>query len=55
MSALDILRASPRQQLAVIRRALVNPGYVAHWLAWHARRATGRCTTGRAKAKRRPL
>ena len=35
MTALDILRASPRQKLAVIRRALANPRYVAQWLAWH--------------------
>jgi glycogen(starch) synthase len=42
MSALDILRASPRQQLAVVRRALANPGYVAQWLAWHGRCAITR-------------
>jgi hypothetical protein len=41
MTALDILRASPRQQLAVVRRALANPGYVAPWLTWHARRMLG--------------
>lgn len=42
MTALDILRAPPRQQLAVIRRALANPGYVAQWLAWHGRRTINR-------------
>jgi glycosyltransferase involved in cell wall biosynthesis len=38
MTALDILRSSPRQQFAVFRRALANPGYVVQWLAWHGRR-----------------
>ncbi len=42
MTAFDILRASPRQQMAVIRRAVANPGYVARWLAWHGRRAVNR-------------
>lgn len=39
MTALDILRASPRQQLAIARRALADPRYVARWLVWHGRRA----------------
>jgi glycogen synthase len=42
MTPLDVLRATPRQQLAVLRRALADPGYVVQWLRWHSRRALGR-------------
>jgi glycosyltransferase involved in cell wall biosynthesis len=38
MTAAEILRASPKQQLAILRRAVANPGYVFQWLAWHRRR-----------------
>jgi glycosyltransferase involved in cell wall biosynthesis len=38
MTALDILRSSPRQQLAVLGRAVANPRYVVRWMAWHGRR-----------------
>ena len=46
MTALDLLRASPRQQMAVLRRAVADPGYVAQWLAWHGRRAVNRISRG---------
>jgi hypothetical protein len=42
MTLLDILRASPRQQLAVVRRAVKEPGHVGRWLLWHLRRTIGR-------------
>jgi hypothetical protein len=49
MTALDILRASPRQQLAVLRRAVTSPGYVARWVAWQGRSAINRASQkGRA-------
>jgi glycosyltransferase involved in cell wall biosynthesis len=38
MTLIDFLRAPPGQQLAVIRRALKDPGYVVRWLSWHLRR-----------------
>lgn len=42
MTPVDVLRAAPRQQLAVVRRALSNPRYVMQWVLWHGRRALTR-------------
>jgi glycogen(starch) synthase len=41
MTPMEILRAPRAQQLAVIRRALINPAYLARWLVWHASRLAG--------------
>jgi hypothetical protein len=38
MSLTEILRAGPRLQAAIIRRALANPRYVGQWFAWQSRR-----------------
>jgi len=45
MTPLDVLRATPAQQLAVVRRALANPGYVVQWMRWHGRRALARLSS----------
>ncbi|MEZ4586204.1 MAG: glycosyltransferase family 4 protein [Gemmatimonadales bacterium] len=37
-----VLRWPIRHQLALLRRALGNPGYAARWLVWHGGRATRR-------------
>jgi glycosyltransferase involved in cell wall biosynthesis len=42
MTALGILRSSRHQQLAMLRRALTDPRYVARWLVWHGRRGISR-------------
>jgi glycosyltransferase involved in cell wall biosynthesis len=39
MTAIEVIRAPLRQQLAIVRRAVVDPHYVVQWLTWHARRA----------------
>jgi hypothetical protein len=44
MTALEIIRATPRQQLAVLRRAAADPRYVARWLGWHGHRAIGKAS-----------
>jgi hypothetical protein len=38
LTPMEILRAPRAQQAAMIRRAVTNPGYVARWFVWHARR-----------------
>jgi hypothetical protein len=42
MSPLEILRATRWQRREIARRVLADPAHVAHWVAWHGRRAVDR-------------
>jgi glycosyltransferase involved in cell wall biosynthesis len=42
MTPLDLLRSTRRQQMALVRRAFANPGYVINWLKWHFHRTVRR-------------